>query len=286
MRRVILLCILGVAVVLTGNSHSEACRHRARRCSYSSWSYCYPSGVRAPVATQSATVPPWTRARVVSAKLFTSPKGRSYRILQTGEMDTHEEAQVQIPPLTAAAAGPDRFLGKDRKVSKTSIAPGAVETFADIAALRTTLAPDEEMVHAPGISEAEDNQRTDREKRNVKVRAYLLAAGKEKDNDFHLILGFADAADTGAMLNSEVSGLPDGGPFAAPLKMVRDQFKEHFGSNLPARTYDIYDPPIPVEVTGSLFFDLDHRGGTIGPGTYKPSTAWEIHPITNIVFEP
>jgi hypothetical protein len=223
----------------------------------------------------------------VSTSQFRSPKGLTYRILHTAVQDSHEEAQVKEPsPLTAAAGSGDRFRGTDRKAAKTSIVPGADTPFADIAALRATLPSDDDMINDPNISKDASNNRVERERRNVRVRAYLYAVAKEKDNDFHLILGTAEAANRDAMMNSEVSGLPDAGPFLAPLKMVRDQFKAHFGAALPGSSYDIYDPPIPVDVTGSLFFDLDHPAGKVGPDPYKPSTAWEIHPITKIVFEP
>jgi hypothetical protein len=201
-------------------------------------------------------------------------------------MDRHEEEQVMLSPSLTGAASLENFLGTDRKAAKTSIAPGAVTPFADIVDLRATLPMDNAMVSDPDISKDKDNQRVAREKRNVRVRAFLLAAAKEKDNDFHLILGTAAADDTDAMMNSEVSGLPTNGPFVAPLSAARNQFKTHFGADLPGRSYHVYEPPIPVEVTGSLFFDLDHKGGTVGPGPLKPSTAWEIHPITEIVFEP
>ena len=205
-------------------------------------------------------------------------------------MDTHEEAQVPAAPLTAAAGSGDRFGGTDRKAAKTSIGTGTVEPFDDIAAIRDMFTMmqlgDDVMSNDPLISKAADNQRVDAEQRNVRVRGLLYAAAKEKDNDFHLIVGTDDASNTDAMMNTEISGLPGPGPFLAPLTAVRDQFKAHFGSNLPGRTYDIFDPPIPVEVTGSLFFDIDHKGGTVGPGPMKPSSAWEIHPITKIVFEP
>jgi hypothetical protein len=188
--------------------------------------------------------------------------------------------------LTEAAADGDHFKGKDRKAAKTSIAESAVEEFSDLVTLRSSLPPDDDMLADPDISKAEDNQRVTRERRNVHLRAFLLAAAKESDNDFHLILGVGPDADPDGLMNSEVSGLPTGGPFGARLKEVRDSFKAQIAGGLPGRTYDIFDPPIPVEVTGSLFFDLDHPAGAVGPGRLKPSTAWEIHPITKIVFEP
>jgi hypothetical protein len=202
-------------------------------------------------------------------------------------MDRHEEAQVVLTPaLSSAASSGDLFMGTDRKASKTSIAQGAIEDFSDIASLRVTLASDGDMINTPGISKAPDNQRTPPEQRNARVHAFLFAAAKEKDNDFHLILGTGAGGNTDALMNSEISGLPSDATFLVPLTTVRDQFKAHFGSDLPGRTYALFDPPIPVIVTGSLFFDLDHQGGTVGPGALKPSSAWEIHPITEIVFEP
>jgi hypothetical protein len=38
-------------------------------------------------------------------------------------------------------------------------------------------------------------------------------------------------------------------------------------------------------VTGSLFFDVDHPAGAVGPQGHRPQTAWEIHPISSIAFE-
>jgi hypothetical protein len=43
------------------------------------------------------------------------------------------------------------------------------------------------------------------------------------------------------------------------------------------------------EIEGSLFFDITHAtGGHPGPQDLRPHipTIWEVHPVTNIVFEP
>ena len=34
----------------------------------------------------------------------------------------------------------------------------------------------------------------------------------------------------------------------------------------------------------SAGFDVDHAAGVVGPGNFKPKTAWEIHPITKLEF--
>lgn len=76
-------------------------------------------------------------------------------------------------------------------------------------------------------------------------------------------------------------------PAFATMKAARKQFLDLLadkGFGVPtAVKYKHYSPPIKVDVSGSLFFDVDHRGGTIGPATRPAMTAWEIHPITSIV---
>ena len=62
-----------------------------------------------------------------------------------------------------------------------------------------------------------------------------------------------------------------------------------FKSDLPGFGYDFYDPPIPIEVEGSLFFDASHARGTPpGPAKLRPHMPriWEVHPISKIVLEP
>jgi hypothetical protein len=45
------------------------------------------------------------------------------------------------------------------------------------------------------------------------------------------------------------------------------------------------DPPVPVRVTGSFFWDVDHSPPNfIGPNDFKTKTSWEIHPISKIEF--
>jgi len=70
------------------------------------------------------------------------------------------------------------------------------------------------------------------------------------------------------------------------LKKPREDFKEFFGDEPPPCRYKVFTKPIPVRITGSLFYDIDHAPGVVGTGPYKPRTAWEIHPVTKIEFEP
>lgn len=70
---------------------------------------------------------------------------------------------------------------------------------------------------------------------------------------------------------------------------MRDQFKAFFaaiGHPLPHSQYVKFPTPIPITVTGSVFFDVDHTPGDVHSGSIVPDTVWEIHPISNLVFDP
>jgi hypothetical protein len=125
------------------------------------------------------------------------------------------------------------------------------------------------------------------EKRNVQVTGHIYAFKKESDNDYHVILGNAPDAATAQFLNVEVSGIPVGGTMAnrSTLVGVRKEFKDAFGlgPNGPAG-YTRLDPPVPVRISGSLFWDVDHAPGVVGPTGLRPKTAWEIHPVSQIEF--
>jgi hypothetical protein len=123
----------------------------------------------------------------------------------------------------------------------------------------------------------------------VRVRAFLYAASREDDNDFHLIIGRAPRSSP-MYMTMELSGLPPKNAKSfRTLKKARDAYKEFFGDDLPGPSYHFYRPPIPIELEGSLFFDMSHAtGGKPGPQDLRKDipTIWEVHPITRIVFEP
>jgi hypothetical protein len=91
-------------------------------------------------------------------------------------------------------------------------------------------------------------------------------------------------------MTMELSGLPpDNKPSFEKLNAARDAFKAFFGGDLPGVSYDFYDPPIPVKIEGSLFWDASHaKGSRPGPKSLKSRmpVVWEIHPITKITFNP
>jgi hypothetical protein len=237
-------------------------------------------------------LPPGT----VETKTFVSPKGRWYLLHITNVREADEQLQQLPKRVVAEAIAADRrlsdgdlFVGKDRKAAKLSISGAQPENFASLSNLFGTLASDDDIAQDPNISEDPSSLRVGREDRNVIVNARLYASSKESDNDFHCIIGGVTPDGDVQYINAEISGLPDSQqPSFAQLSSARQQFKDYFGQDLPGHRYSVWPDGIPVRVSGSLFFDLHHyrQGDQAGTGGYKAPTYWEIHPITNIEFEP
>jgi hypothetical protein len=266
--------------------------------------------VRLPAATtilsETVFVPPTEARAAVGAGHPTDmavPAGdsvnaamRSFRIVRTTELDAYEDpmpiedlVELRFSLLRAEAPLGDRFRGTARKKAKTSISDAAVEHFSDLSDLIATLPGHAAMVnHDPHITTDRNSDRVEEEKRNVRIEAFLYAASRENDNDFHLIIGRDPSMDE-MYMNVEISGLPpSNSEFYARLKAARDAYKGFFGSDLPGFSYDFYDPPISVVVEGSLFFDMSHATGQKpGPSSLRDDipTVWEIHPISGISFE-
>jgi hypothetical protein len=244
----------------------------------------------------------------------TSPvSGRSFTIHRTAQLDPYEAkltpAQVAaVNDAAAAAPSGDGYQGKDRMAAKLTLGTGGIKSFADTRELDAALpAPSKMLKHKPPIGTGPSSGRVEEEQQNVRVRAFLYAASRENDNDFHLIIGLATSEKPNVCMNVEISGIPDTAnknykasglpdPSKAPysttvkkLKSARNAFKKFFGSDVPQLGYDFYNPPIPVEIEGALFFDRTHgTGQKPGPAKLRPfiRTVWEIHPISKIKFEP
>jgi hypothetical protein len=220
----------------------------------------------------------------------------TYRILRTSETNPYDDSlqQAELATLEERLTElGDAYQGTARKAAKLSIADAQVEAFADIKDLIETLPAEKDMTshqHQPPITEDAVSGRVAEENRNVRVRAFIYAASREADNDFHLIVGHATDSEQ-MYMTMELSGLPQqDSEYFSRLKVPRDAYKEFCKDHLPRpKFYDFYVPPIPVEIEGSLFFDITHsHGGRPGPNSLRPHmpTIWEVHPITNILFEP
>lgn len=218
-----------------------------------------------------------------------APEGPSYQVLITDQVDPYDQPVSPEEARSFAPAG-DNFGGTDRKAAKLSIPKAETETFSDLKDLIESLVPDDEMInHEPAITRKATSGRTQEEKRYVRVRAFLYAASREGDNDFHLIVGRTPQAAP-MYMTMEISGLPPKKSAAFKrIERARNAYKEFFGEKLPGLSYHFYHPPVPVEIEGPLFFDITHAvGGHPGPQDLRDNipTIWEVHPVTDIVFEP
>jgi len=224
--------------------------------------------------------------------------GTKFTIIHTTELDAYEKGAMGPGLAVAKAALPkaptgDNYSGTARKAAKLSISAAKTENFNDVQALVKSLVSDAKMIaHTPKITTTATSKRVKEEERNVHVTAFMYAASREADNDFHLIIGRDLKATPEMYMTMELSGLPPAGsPSSKQLKAARDAFKKFFkdiGGKLPGLTYDFYHPPVPVQIDGSLFFDMNHaKPPHPGPPSLKSRmpTIWEVHPITKIVLK-
>jgi hypothetical protein len=244
------------------------------------------------VEVRTLRVPSGAKARAAKGR------ARTFRVIRTNEVDGYERAATPRGTLDAGAAKraakkprSDNFEGTARRAAKLSIARARTRSYKDLRNLFRTLTPDAEMAALqPKISTKADSGRVAQEERNVRVRTFLYAASREDDNDFHLILGRDPNLTPEMYLTMELSGLPpEDNPAFVKLKAARDAYKAFFAGDMPGTAYDFYDPPIPVEVEGSIFWDASHAKGTRpGPKSLRDRipTVWEVHPISKITFNP
>lgn len=212
----------------------------------------------------------------------------TFRILRTNILDPYEKPKSALTIAMSAAAPATEsslFNGTARKKAKLSIVKAKTETFDDLSDLLDSLQSDAVMkAHKPKITTEATSDRVEEEKRNVKVDAWLYAASREPDNDFHIIIGRDPEDSDRKFMNAEVSGLPPANAASRPkIASARKSFQAIVQQDTPGAGYDFYDPPIPVTVQGSLFWDATHATGQKpGPAKVKPKQVWEIHPITGI----
>lgn len=209
---------------------------------------------------------------------------------ESGTVESEDRMDITIPafdPLTASGASDQikaRFRGTDRKTPKTTIATGSREHFDTITALAASLPSDDNMLHHSPPIQRDTMTRATEEMRNVQVPAWIYAIKYESDQDWHVIIGTDPSAGAKTFFNAEISGLPTASAESfAKLLAARNALADILDNDLPSGSgYRKFSDPIPVVVEGSLFFDVDHAAGVVGPNGMQPKTAWEIHPITKL----
>jgi hypothetical protein len=210
---------------------------------------------------------------LVSLGFVRDESGRIAKYVATPE-------SIPLQPLSSIPQGDD-YIGKERREAKLSIASGPMENFSDLKSLLASLPTD-----SVASAQIPKSGRSDDEKRNVRVQAFIYAGKWQVSNDISLVIGPKPGTEPMSYMSAMVSGLPPkDSKFFGQIKSVRNAVRAFFGDVLPGKMYDRYDPPIPVEIEGSLFFNNAHPLGSVGPSGFKSGTRWEIHPITKIVFK-
>jgi hypothetical protein len=173
-------------------------------------------------------------------------------------------------------------------MAKTHEVGGDAQEFDTFDAFFTSglIVPDAQMLsHDPAITRDPSSPRADEENKNITIdEAFIYGIYREDDNDFHMIIGNGKKGSKMHLFNAEISGLP-GDVDDQVLSAVRDKILARFG-DIACRdgAFKPVGTLIPIKISGSIFFDVDHKAGVVGFGIYKPKTAWEIHPVTDIQF--
>jgi len=213
--------------------------------------------------------------------VLNGPNGKMYKI---DFWDDPGEKSLKLEAANAGNCSDNHFSGADRKTAKTSpVSSGSFQSFTNFKDIFTTFG-----LPADAAMETKVNTSSPRtliEKKGVILNnAFLYAFKREDDNDYHLIIGDNANVKQATLLNMEISGLPN--PANTTLDNARNAFVKALKINDKTcmSSYVVFvDKPVPVHIEGPVFFDIDHKAGTIGPvkGTVKlrPATAWEIHPI-------
>jgi hypothetical protein len=202
----------------------------------------------------------------------------------TYEERTDEENEEKENTGPASLVCADAFAGSARAAAKTSFASVSYGTYASINAMRAVLQTDTYM-RSLGITNSSPRVSEENRNRNI-TTSYLYAIARESDQDFHMIIGDASSA-AGNLFNCEASGNPVSSQSSyAAINAVRNYLKTYFGKDFCGQSgYTKFTPAIRVTLLkGSLFFDIDHAAGTVGPTGLRPNTAWEMHPIHDIAF--
>jgi hypothetical protein len=221
-------------------------------------------------------------------------RGKTYHAISTSERGESEEPALRALTRSSARGhvnDGEHFAGDARKLAKTSFAVSAEHSFRSPGAVLDSILKGTEPADNDWEMRAKLNESSPRvpeEQRNVRVTAFLYATKKETDNDFHLLIGDKPDGGDGRFMTAEVSGLPSPDDSSTPrFQRARDQYRSFFEEihhALPGEGYIRFHEPVPVTVSGSLFFDVDHSIGEVHSGTVRPESVWEIHPVSDLVF--
>lgn len=186
-----------------------------------------------------------------------------------------------------AADDNDPFTGSIRTIPKTTYSNKKYEKFRTIPALFRKLPSAEKM---KDLDIGRKNERVEEEDRNVWIeKAYLYTVTIEDDNDLHLLIGNTSVYKPGKtrVFNAEISGVPLNGT-AEEKEQMRSLRKKAMANmlDIPLCGRNNYlQVNRRISIRGSLFFDSHHATKPARCREVEGESAWEIHPVRDIVFQ-
>jgi hypothetical protein len=249
-----------------------------------------------PKKTTADTIQNLEQAASTELVVFKAPNQKKYfarRVAADTATDTLPVAMAAADAemRTAAATDNDAATEKFRGGLGGGIREEAKTTFASGAFKKKTLRwlvtklPDSTAMENFNLGET--SPRCNPEKLNVLVKkAWLYIFKHEEDKDYHLLIGDKDDYRKAKYIfNAEISGLPvNFTQDKNQLEEVRRKAVDFLKSKKPCNTLN-YILSIPIEIKGSLFYDFHHKGSTAKCKAVESMSAWELHPVYDIVFK-
>lgn len=222
--------------------------------------------------------------------IFISNKGNAFEFTVAGVED--EQIEADESDADNRACDNTFFDGSNRMNVKTNASRAALKTNVNPTRLFETLRNNSQL---ESLLFPEDSREII-EQQNVEFKSvYIYGFSRQRDEDYHLIIGTGPSPSTSYFFNAEISAVPKETNSVGRKKIIkaRQDFEDWFRINDQCRTgyknNDWRRTPVPVLIRGSLFYDKQHAAAVhnLGPQSWpgiKIGSAWEIHPITEIVF--
>lgn len=220
---------------------------------------------------------------------YVTPGGQKI-LLKKIPAQVNSSDSADMVTMRAAASGvggagaDDPFTGSVRKTVKTTYSTATYRSYATIRGLYSSLKTKEFM---DALNIGHTDSRTTYEDRNVILRtAYLYTITIENDNDFHLLIGNTAVYEPGVsrVFNAEVPGVPTTGSAStkAHIRDLRVKLLNIF-NGLPVCGRNGYlQEYTKIYISGSLFYDTQHKSNPASCREVEGESAWEIHPVWEI----
>ena len=181
----------------------------------------------------------------------------------------------------------DPFEGSIRLTPKTTYSTKTYKKYRTIPALYRKLESNEFM---KGLGIGHSEERVEQEDKNITIqKAYLYTITLEDDNDLHLLIGNTPVYEEGTtrVFNAEISGIPADGTATVRNRMIALREKAIAAMNdVPLCGRSGYlQANRRISIRGSLFYDSHHASKPAKCREVEGESAWEIHPVYDIVFE-